>query len=64
MAEKLLTIPQAAALLALAPATLRKWITERRIPSVRIGRARRLRLLDVEALIRVGTRPAREGSGR
>jgi excisionase family DNA binding protein len=60
MSDRLLTIPQAAELLALAPATLRKWIVQRRIPSVTVGRARRLRLLDVEALVRIGSQLARD----
>ena len=59
MAEKLLTIPQAAELLALAPATLRKWLYLRRLPCVRLGRAVRLREADVEAFVRAGFDPAR-----
>lgn len=54
----LLTVFEAAELLAVKPATLRKWIYQRRIGSVRLGRAVRLKRTDVEALIRRGDRPA------
>ena len=56
--SNLLTVVEAAGLLALKPATIRKWVFQRRIGSVRIGRAVRLKRSDVEALIRRGERPA------
>ena len=52
--EQLLTIPEAATLLALTPATLRKWRAQRRLPVVKLGRAVRVRLADVERLVQVG----------
>ncbi len=61
MVERLLTIPEAAERLAMKPATLRKWLYLRRLNCVRLGRAVRLRESDVEAMIRVGFHPAREG---
>ena len=65
MAEKLLTIPEAAERLALAPATLRKWLYLRRLPCVRLGRAVRLRESDVEAIVRAGFTLGRlSGGGR
>jgi excisionase family DNA binding protein len=64
MSEKLLAIPEAAERLALAPATLRKWIYLRRLSCVRVGRAVRLRESDVEAMARVGFQPARAGGER
>lgn len=54
MAERLLTIPQAAERLSLAPATLRKWLYLRRLNCVRVGRAVRLRESDIDAIARVG----------
>ncbi|MBI4537143.1 MAG: helix-turn-helix domain-containing protein [candidate division NC10 bacterium] len=59
MTERLLTIPEAADRLALAPATLRKWLSLRHLNCVRIGRAVRLRDSDVEAMARVGFDPKR-----
>lgn len=59
MAERLLTVPEAAERLALAPATLRKWLYLRRLNCVRVGRAVRIRESDVDALIRLGLVPAR-----
>ena len=56
MTEQLLTIPQAADRLALAPTTLRKWLRLRKLNCVRIGRAVRLRESDIEAIARVGFR--------
>lgn len=64
MAERLLTIPQAAERLALAPATLRRWIYQRRLAVVRLGRAVRLREAEVEAMGRVGFQPPRVSGGQ
>ena len=52
--EQLLTVADASVCLAVAPVTLRRWIRQGLVPSVRLGRARRVRLGDVEALMRVG----------
>jgi len=52
--DRLLTIPDASERLAGAPVTLRRWLREGRIPSVHLGRSRRVRLGDVEAAIRLG----------
>lgn len=60
MAVKLLTVPEAAECLALKPATIRKLISRRRIPCVRLGRAVRLREEDLQALARIGLQPVRE----
>ena len=64
MAEKLLTIPEAAERLALAPATLRRWIYQRRLGVVRLGRAVRLKEAEVEAMARVGFQPTRVSAGQ
>ena len=56
---KLLRVHEAADRLGLMPGTVRKLISRGHIPSVRpTKRAVRIREEDVEALIRVGYRPA------
>jgi len=40
--------------LALSPATIRKWILNRRLPTVRLGRAVRVKEDDLDALVRMG----------
>ncbi len=54
MTDRLLTVPQAAERLALAPATLRKWLWQKRIQCVHIGRTIRIREADIEAMVRLG----------
>ncbi len=54
--QQLLTVLQAADALALKPATIRKMILQRRLPVVRIGRAVRIKVADVEGIIRQGYR--------
>jgi excisionase family DNA binding protein len=49
--EQLLTIKEAAKLLACTEGGIRKWIGQRRLPSVRIGRLRRLRLSDLQRFV-------------
>jgi len=57
----LLTVPEAAARLALRESTVRAWILRRRISKVRVGRrAVRVPAAEIERLIREGTVPARE----
>ncbi len=55
----LLTISQAAERLALKASTLRAWIAQRRIGIVRLGRAIRIPLEEIERLIAEGTIPAK-----
>ena len=60
MREQLLTIKEAAERCALSPATIRKWLYLRKLPSVKLGRrAVRVREGDLEALVRLGLREAR-----
>lgn len=47
----LLTVPEAAALLRLRPSTVRAWVSQKRIPYVKLGRLVRIRRSDAEALI-------------
>jgi excisionase family DNA binding protein len=54
--EKLLRVEEAAELLAVTPACIRKWISTRQIPSVKLG-VRRLRVTDLESMVKAGTRP-------
>lgn len=56
-ATQLLTRQQAADLLGIRPQTLAKWALEKsqRLPFVRVGRAVRYRLADIEAFISENT---------
>jgi len=56
--DRLLNVEEAAALLGLKPSTLYTWASERRISTVKVGRALRIRLSVVEQLIRDCERPA------
>ena len=48
--EPLLTVKDAAQYLQCSEAAVRKWIYQRKIPHVKVGRLTRLRRQDVEAL--------------
>ena len=52
--EQLLTVKQAAQLLSCSEAAIRKWVYQRRLPIVKVGRLTRLRARDLEALIAKG----------
>jgi excisionase family DNA binding protein len=56
---KLLKVPEAAAILALSQKGLWQWIYSRRISVVRLGRAVRVPLSEIERLIEEGTTPVR-----
>ena len=58
MNETLVSIREAADRLAISTATIRRWVAQRRLPAVRLGRAVRIRESDIVALIRWGYRPA------
>lgn len=58
---KLLKVPEAAETLALSQKTVWQWIGERRIGVVRLGRAVRIPLTEIERLMEEGTTPARRG---
>jgi excisionase family DNA binding protein len=59
MVERLLTVPEAAASLALKPSTIRRWILTRKIDVVRPGaRAVRVPEAVVAKIIKQGYRPA------
>jgi excisionase family DNA binding protein len=57
--NRMLGVPDAADRLGLSTLTVYKWIANRRIGCVRLGRAVRIPESEVSRLIEVGTRPAR-----
>lgn len=54
---ELLKVEDAAERLGLSPATIRRWILDRRIGVVKLGKAVRLRAEDIETLAHNGYRP-------
>jgi excisionase family DNA binding protein len=52
--DQLLTVAETASMLACSQAAIRKWLYQRRLPSVKVGRLTRIRVRDVEAFVRVG----------
>jgi excisionase family DNA binding protein len=55
--DQLLTVKEAAERLACTEAAIRKWLYQRRLPAVKVGRLVRLRETDLEAVIARGVRP-------
>jgi excisionase family DNA binding protein len=53
--DRLLTVKEAAELLACSEAAVRKWIYQQRLPKVKVGRLTRLRQADVKALVDAGS---------
>jgi excisionase family DNA binding protein len=47
----LANVDETAKALGVAPKTVRKWISQRRLPAVHLGRAVRLRWADIERII-------------
>jgi excisionase family DNA binding protein len=58
LAAKLIKVPEVAELLALSEKTVWAWIGARRISVVRLGRAVRVRMSEVDRLVEEGTTPA------
>jgi excisionase family DNA binding protein len=56
--DRVLTIGDAATHLACKPAAVKKWIRTKSLPSVKVGRLRRIRRSALEAFIRGGASPA------
>lgn len=50
--ERLVTVREAAILMACSEAAIRKWMTQRLLPRVKVGRLTRLRIGDLEGFIR------------
>lgn len=55
------TVAQAAAELNVAKSTVRKWIAQRRLGHIRLGRAIRVPEAEVTRLMEEGSRPAARG---
>ena len=58
-AAKLLKVPEAASMLSLSQKTVWQWIGERRIGVVRLGRAVRVPITEIDRLMEEGSTPAR-----
>jgi excisionase family DNA binding protein len=56
--ERLLRVEEAAEYLETAKCTLYTWASRQKIPVVKIGRSLRIRLSDLDRLIKAGERPA------
>ena len=52
--DQLVTVKQAADLLSCSPAAIRKWLAQRRLPVIKVGRLTRLKQKDVEAITKDG----------
>jgi excisionase family DNA binding protein len=55
--SQLLTVEEAAKRLAVTEAAIRKWLYQKRLPVVKVGRLTRLRLEDVEKVASHGLSP-------
>ena len=60
--DQLVTVKEAARLLACSEAAIRKWVFQRRLPIVKVGRLTRLRQRDLEVFIAGGQRRTPEHS--
>lgn len=56
--NNLLTTPQAAERLGISVFTLRQWVSQKRIPFVKLGRSVRYNPADLAAYVAAHTRPA------
>jgi excisionase family DNA binding protein len=52
--DQLVTVKQAAEALSCSEAAIRKWIYQRRLPALKVGRLTRLRASDLETLLAKG----------
>ena len=57
----LLSVPQFAGALGVTPACIRRWILERKIATVKLGRLIRIPATELDRLTNAGLRPARPG---
>jgi excisionase family DNA binding protein len=60
----LLSVSEFANTLGVTPACIRRWIHERRIETVKLGRLIRVPLSEIDRLIISGRRPAQQGRPR
>ena len=49
--DQLLTVREAASMLSCSPAAIRKWMYQRRLPRVKVGRLTRVSLRDLNAFV-------------
>jgi len=49
--ERLLTVKEAAGILSCSEAAIRKWLYQRRLPAVKVGRLTRIRPSDLEGFL-------------
>lgn len=61
--DRLLTVKEAATLLQVSEAAIRRWVYQRRIPCLKLGRLTRLRSQDVEAVMANGLRTSHPRTG-
>jgi excisionase family DNA binding protein len=60
--DQLLSIPEFAKVLGVTHSCVRRWVLERRVSFVKIGRLVRIPAAELDRLIAEGTRPARQSS--
>ena len=63
LTKRLLTVDEAARLLAVSVSTLYGWVYQRRIPFVKVGRALRFDVNDLEKFIQANRTQARARPG-
>ena len=57
---KLLTIPQFAVQLGVTDSCIRRWVLERRVSVVKVGRLVRIPATEIDRIVAEGTRMARQ----
>jgi excisionase family DNA binding protein len=60
----LLTIPEFAAALRIKPSCVRRWLAESKVTRVRVGRLVRIPASEVERIVSLGTRQARDNRSK
>jgi len=60
MNEKLMSIPQFAELLGVTHSCVRRWVLERRVGFVKVGRLVRIPITEFDRIVAEGTRMARQ----
>lgn len=56
-AGRLVSVKQAAARLSCSEGAIRKWLTQRKLQRVKVGRLIRIRTQDLDACVRLGLQP-------
>ncbi len=62
--KKLLTVSEFAQALGVTQACCRRWLLDRKIASVKVGRLIRIPAVEVERIVQEGFRPAKPQVGR